>query len=114
MKSVTTLLLALFFVVLQPGLAQAKDYKEGKEYQLLSSPQPTSTGDKIEVLEVFMYGCPHCFHLEPLIDRWLANKPENVEFFATDANAVPASPAAAAGRPAEKTRAATEVDEGVT
>ena len=79
MKSVTTLLLAMFFVVLQPGLAQAKDYEEGKEYQLLSSPQPTSTGDKIEVVELFWYGCPHCYELEPDMQAWLKRKPEYVE-----------------------------------
>jgi thiol:disulfide interchange protein DsbA len=79
MKSVTTLLLALFFVVLQPGLAQAKDYKEGKEYQLLSSPQPTSTGDKIEVVELFWYGCPHCYDMEPAVQAWLKRKPDYVE-----------------------------------
>ena len=79
MKSVTTLLLAMFFVVLQPGLAQAKDYEEGKEYQLLSSPQPTSTGDKIEIVELFWYGCPHCYELEPDMQAWLKRKPEYVE-----------------------------------
>jgi len=79
MKSVTTLLLAMFFVMLQPGLVQANDYEEGKEYQLLSSPQPTSTGDKIEVVELFWYGCPHCYELEPDVQAWLERKPEYVE-----------------------------------
>lgn len=79
MKSVTTLLLALFFVVLQPGLAQAKDYEEGKEYQVLSSPQPTSTGDRIEVVELFWYGCPHCYEMEPAVQAWLKRKPDYVE-----------------------------------
>jgi thiol:disulfide interchange protein DsbA len=79
MKSVTTLLLAMFFVMLQPGLVQAKDYEEGKEYQLLSSPQPTSTGDRIEVVELFWYGCPHCYELEPDMQAWLERKPEYVE-----------------------------------
>ena len=79
MKSVTTLLLALFFVVLLPGSAQAKEYQEGKEYELLATQQPTSTGDKIEVVELFWYGCPHCFELEPDIQAWLKHKPEDVE-----------------------------------
>jgi thiol:disulfide interchange protein DsbA len=79
MKSVTTLLLAMIFVMLQPGLAQAKDYEEGKQYLLLSSPQPTSTGDKIEVVELFWYGCPHCYELEPDIQAWLKRKPDYVE-----------------------------------
>ncbi len=79
MKSVTTLLLALFLVVLLPGSALAKDYQEGKEYVLLSPQQPTSTGDKIEVVELFWYGCPHCYELEPEVQAWLKNKPGDVE-----------------------------------
>ena len=40
-------------------------------YRELPSPQPTRTGDKIEVLEIFWYGCPHCYQFEPTIERWL-------------------------------------------
>ncbi|MCW8956249.1 MAG: thiol:disulfide interchange protein DsbA/DsbL, partial [Gammaproteobacteria bacterium] len=57
-----------------------KSYEEGKEYSKLSTAQATQTGDKIEVLEFFWYGCPHCFHLEPALQKWLKNKPENVHF----------------------------------
>lgn len=50
-------------------------------YEMVSPPQPTETGDKIEVIEFFWYGCPHCFAFEPHIDDWVANKkPDNVEF----------------------------------
>jgi len=79
MKSVTTLLLALLIVVVMPGSAQSREFQEGKEYLLLGTPQPTSTGDKIEVVELFWYGCPHCFDLEPLVQAWLKHKPEDVE-----------------------------------
>lgn len=79
MKSVTTLLLALLFVVMLPGYAQAREYQEGEEYTRLSSPQPTATGDKIEVVELFWYGCPHCYDLEPVVKAWLENKPDDVE-----------------------------------
>lgn len=60
--------------------AQAWAIEEGIDYTKLTKPQSTESGDKVEVLEVFMYSCPHCFHLEPTIDKWLATKPENVEF----------------------------------
>jgi protein dithiol oxidoreductase (disulfide-forming) len=60
--------------------AQAWALDEGIEYTVLSNPQPTETGDKIEVLEVFMYTCPHCFHLEPTLEKWRETKPANVEF----------------------------------
>lgn len=61
-------------------LAQAEDFSEGIEYQKLSEPQPTDTGDKVEVLEFFWYGCPHCYHFEPFVRKWLANKPASAEF----------------------------------
>ena len=58
----------------------ADEFVEGQQYARLSTPQPTSTGDKIEVVEMFWYGCPHCYHLEPYVKRWLKTKPANVEF----------------------------------
>jgi thiol:disulfide interchange protein DsbA len=54
--------------------------EEGKEYVKLAQPQPVSSGDKIEVIEFFWYGCPHCYHLEPEVSAWLKNKPDDVEF----------------------------------
>lgn len=55
-------------------------FQEGKDYVRLSTPVPTSTPDKIEVIEMFWYGCPHCFDLEPKVQEWLQHKPENVAF----------------------------------
>lgn len=49
-------------------------------YKELSSPQATKTGDKIEVVEVFWYGCPHCYQFEPIINKWLKEKAGYVEF----------------------------------
>ncbi len=51
----------------------------GRDYRLLSSPQPTSSGNKVEVLEFFFYGCSHCYHLHPLLAAWEQNKPGDVE-----------------------------------
>lgn len=39
-----------------------------------------SAKDKIEVIQFFYYGCPHCFDQQPLIEDWLAKKPADVEF----------------------------------
>lgn len=58
----------------------AKEYDEGIEYTKLDKPQPTQIADKVEVLEFFWYGCPHCFKFEPTLNKWLANKPDNVRF----------------------------------
>jgi thiol:disulfide interchange protein DsbA len=60
--------------------AQVWAFDEGIDYTELTRPQPTESKEKIEVLEVFMYSCPHCFHLEPTITKWLETKPKNVEF----------------------------------
>ncbi len=60
------------------GPVQAFD--EGIDYRTLDQKQPTQTGEKVEVLGLFWYGCPHCYQLEPALDRWLARKPDYVEF----------------------------------
>ena len=72
---VTLLLLGLPLVALA-----ADDFQAGKDYKVLDKPVPTSTGDKIEVVEAFSYACPHCFSLEPTTAEWLKTKPENAEF----------------------------------
>jgi thiol:disulfide interchange protein DsbA len=75
MKNLFKLALLLLFI----PFARA-EFSEGVEYKLLASPQATSTGDKIEVRELFWYGCPHCFHLEPELEKWLETRPDDVEF----------------------------------
>jgi thiol:disulfide interchange protein DsbA len=56
-------------------------WKAGTHYLPIVPAQPTSVGpDKVEVLEVFWYACPHCFDLEPYIQSWLKKKPAYVEF----------------------------------
>jgi len=49
-------------------------------YETITPPQPVQHTDKIEVIEFFWYGCPHCYHLEPDMVKWLKTKPANVEF----------------------------------
>jgi thiol:disulfide interchange protein DsbA len=80
MNMIRKLTIGLIILLWLPVLASADEYKEGVNYRRLATPVPTSTGDKIEVVEVFWYGCPHCYDLEPLIQTWLKHKPDNVEF----------------------------------
>ena len=54
---------------------------EGIEYKKVSPAQPTITKNKIEVIELFWYGCPHCYYFEPDLKAWLAKKPDNVVFY---------------------------------
>jgi thiol:disulfide interchange protein DsbA len=67
----------------QPGAATAPTatFEAGKHYQRLSPAQPTSseTG-KVEVAEIFMFGCPGCFGFEPHVQKWLGTKPDYVSF----------------------------------
>ncbi len=67
---------------LMPGAGHA-EYAEGVEYIRLPQSQPVETGNKIEVREFFWYGCPHCYNLEPALNKWLKTKPANVQFVRT-------------------------------
>ena len=72
---------ALLYALLCAPLAlYAANFQEGSHYQRLPTPVPTSVEGKVEVVEIFWYGCPHCFRLEPVVDQWLEHKPDNVEF----------------------------------
>jgi thiol:disulfide interchange protein DsbA len=73
-KLVTTFSLFIFLLISGQAIA------DGQGYVTISPAQPTQTGDKIEVLEVFWYACPHCFDFEPHISKWLESKPDDVEF----------------------------------
>ncbi|TCV82213.1 thiol:disulfide interchange protein DsbA/DsbL [Sulfurirhabdus autotrophica] len=67
------------FIGLQGLLVQAAP-TQGKEYTLVNPPQATETGKNIEVLEIFWYGCPHCFDLEPSLSTWVKKLPSDVTF----------------------------------
>jgi thiol:disulfide interchange protein DsbA len=64
------------------SLAQSDSKLEvGTHYQELAVPQPTSAEPgKVEVAEIFMFGCPGCFGFEPHLTRWLETKPDYVSF----------------------------------
>ncbi len=72
---------ALFAAVLVSAApSYAQDFQEGKQYVRLKNPMPTETGKKIEVIEFFSYGCPHCADFEPILEGWLKSIPADVEF----------------------------------
>ena len=63
--------------------AAQQDWKftEGTHYARMVPTQPTVGGaDKIEVAEIFWYGCAHCYDFEAFINGWAENKPANVRF----------------------------------
>jgi protein dithiol oxidoreductase (disulfide-forming) len=72
---VVSILAALAFT----GTAVA-DLVEGKEYSRLKVPHAVDSGKKIEVIEFFSYGCPHCNDLEPYLQNWMKTLPSDVQF----------------------------------
>ena len=62
--------------------AQAADVplEAGKTYVELTNPVPVSVPGKIEVVELFWYGCPHCYAFEPTINPWVEKLPSDVNF----------------------------------
>ena len=56
-------------------------WKEGTHFVRLPRPAPVSApAGKIEVLEFFWYGCPHCNELEPTLEEWIGRLPADVAF----------------------------------
>lgn len=78
-KFVRHAVLALGLFALGSLSAVAAPPVAGKDYTILQTPQPTSSGSgKVEVVEFFSYGCPHCSHLEPLLEAWQKKLPKDV------------------------------------
>ena len=63
-----------------PFAALAQPLRAGTDYLTLKSELPVETPGKIEVIEFFWYGCPHCYSLEPLIETWLKKLPPDAQF----------------------------------
>lgn len=74
----------LLLVTVLAGVAiapsAAAQFVAGRDYVMITPPQPTESGNKVEVLEFFWYGCPHCNSLQPSLNAWLKQKPADVEF----------------------------------
>ena len=83
-KSKRTLLsaAALGLAISFSGLsgAQSPKIEEGFDYRILPTPQPLESKGKVEVIEFFWYGCPHCYDFEPELNAWLKRQPKDVIF----------------------------------
>ena len=56
-------------------------WQAGVNYTVLGYPlAPSLPKGKVEVNEVFWYGCSHCYHLDPYLENWKKEKPAFVEF----------------------------------
>lgn len=58
----------------------AETWEEGTHYQKLDTPVRTDDNGKIEVAEVFWYGCPHCYNFKPVVEAWEEGMADDVEF----------------------------------
>ena len=73
--------LAAASLAVTTAFASPTDPKQGVEYTLLSTPQPSQTaGKRVEVIEFFMYHCPHCHALEPILEQWVRKEGDNIIF----------------------------------
>lgn len=63
---------------LLPAIASAQQpVRADIDYRVIK-PQPVAVADRIEVIDFFWYGCPHCNNLQPALERWVGNKPADV------------------------------------
>ena len=64
-----------------PTNSPTVEWESGTNYTVLGRPQATSVGpDKVEVNEVFWYGCGHCYALDPALETWKKKKAAYIEF----------------------------------
>lgn len=60
--------------------AQGAAPTEGRDYVRLNTPVAVPAGGKIDVIEFFSYGCPHCYSFEPMLEQWVRKLPPDAAF----------------------------------
>jgi protein dithiol oxidoreductase (disulfide-forming) len=73
---------ALWLAISISGVASAQSPKieEGFDYRILPVAQAVDVKGKVEVIEFFWYGCPHCYDFEPELSAWVKRQPKDVVF----------------------------------
>ena len=67
--------------LLASGVALGREFTAGRDYRQLVPRVDTGLPEgRVQVVEVFWYGCPHCNSFEPLVSEWKENLPEHVDF----------------------------------
>ena len=80
-KSMKLVVRSLAVVALALTVAvPAQEFRERKDYFKLPVPVETRDPDKIEIVEVFSYGCIHCYQLEPILNAWVLAQGDDVDF----------------------------------
>ena len=78
-RLLSCLVLLLWVAVASRAAAQSTGFDIEGRYEVLQPPQLTETENRIEVVDVFWYGCPHCYTFLPAMEAYEATKPEYVE-----------------------------------
>ena len=79
----------------QPPAAKPKAELSPKSYVEFREAVPTSDPERIEVIEVFLYTCPHCYRFENDVNKWAAEQGDDVVFMRMPATFSQAGPALA-------------------
>ncbi|NOQ93664.1 MAG: thioredoxin domain-containing protein [Methylophaga sp.] len=79
-KMITAALLLSASLLPLSSMAMPEAFIDGVHYKATPTRLATNSEDKIEVIELFSYSCPHCFRLDPQVELWKKTLPENVTF----------------------------------
>lgn len=71
---------SLFLACLLAFAFAHADATQGRDYRPLAPEQPATRDGKLEVIEFFSYGCPHCAHFHPSVTKWADALPDDVVF----------------------------------
>ena len=86
---ISGLLKALALIIFFPALACAEQsnepYQAGTHYMVLPQQVRVRDESKVEVVEVFWYGCIHCYHFDPVIEAWAEKQADDVDFWRSPA-----------------------------
>lgn len=78
MRLLTLILASVFSLAACAEAPKEEAYKAGKHYIVLSEPVRTANPNKIEVTEVFWYGCGHCYTFDPMFSTWKKQQAEDI------------------------------------
>ena len=77
---IRTILVAMMLLATPVLVLGAPKIEEGVQYEAVAPEMPGAEGNRLQVIEFFWYGCGHCFAFEPHLDKWLEQKPDDVDF----------------------------------
>ncbi len=67
-------------LLLSTSMASAKNFEEGIHYLEVYPQRESDSGQTIEIIKFFIYGCPHCYNLDKALQPWFESKPKDIEF----------------------------------